>query len=94
MSYSIRFETRARTAGINLKTQTGHTPSVIQEIQLPVPLQCSLEARGKSDTEKKDQIGAGATKYIPEVGELHGEHIVHHAKELAGSPGSVRRELP
>lgn len=48
----------------------------------------------KSDTEKKDPIDAGAMNHIIEGGELHGQHIVHHPKELAGSPGPVRRELP
>ncbi len=46
-----------------------------------------------SDTENKDPVDPGAmNRRTLEGGELHGDHIVH--KELAGSPGSVRRELP
>lgn len=49
----------------------------------------------RSDTEKKDPVGdAGAMNQILEGGELHGQHVVHRPRELAGSPGSVRRELP
>ena len=48
----------------------------------------------KLDAEKKDPVDAGAINPTLEGGELHGQHIVHHPQELAGSPGSVRRELP
>ena len=49
----------------------------------------------ESGTEKKDSVDAGAMNYTaPERGELHGQHVVHRPGELAGSPGSVQRELP
>ena len=48
----------------------------------------------KSDAKKKNVVDdAGAMNQIMERGELHGQHVVHHPKELAGSPGTVRREL-
>ena len=47
-----------------------------------------------SDAEQKDPVDAGAVNPTVEGGELHGQHIVHQPRELAGSPGFVRRELP
>ena len=48
----------------------------------------------ESGTEKGDPVDVGAMDYTQERGELHGQHVVHHPKELPGSPRSVQRELP